>query len=195
MPARITTIERRARLAERHRLTPSARTDDDLVAVARSVVALHATDPSSVVLSTMARMREPNAMAVEHALYEDRHLVRMMAMRRTLFTCAAEDASLLQRSSSDAVAAAERRRLVTLLEQKEVTTDATRWLADVETKTMTAIAALHLLGRAQYWTGNKDDAFRILRVAYMYSDLAPGSVPAFGTQAEINEIETFVGRR
>jgi len=62
-------------------------------------------------------------------------------------------------------------------------------------QTMTAIAALHLLGRAQYWSGNKDDAFRTLRAAYMYSDLAPGTVPAFGTQAEINEIETFAGRR
>jgi tetratricopeptide (TPR) repeat protein len=62
-------------------------------------------------------------------------------------------------------------------------------------QTITAIAALHLLGRAQYWSGNKDDAFRTLRAAYMYSDLAPGTVPAFGTQAEINEIETFAGRR
>ena len=118
MPRRITTAERRARLAARHRLAPSARTDDDLVAIARSVVALHATDPSSVVLSAMARMHDPDATAVEHALYEDRRLVRMMAMRRTMFTCATEDASLLQRSSSDAVAAGERRKLVALLEEK-----------------------------------------------------------------------------
>lgn len=138
----ITTDERRARLAVRHRLAPGARTDDDLVAVARSVVALHATDPSTVVLAAMARMREPDATAVEHALYEDRHLVRMLAMRRTMFTCASEDASLLQRSSSDAVAATERRRLVALLEEKGVTNDATRWLDRVEAKTLAAITEL-----------------------------------------------------
>ncbi len=65
MPRRITTAERRVRLAVRHRLVSSARVDDDLVAVARSVVVLHATDPSTVVLSAMARMREPDAAAVE----------------------------------------------------------------------------------------------------------------------------------
>lgn len=68
-------------------------------------------------------------------------------------------------------------------------------LIDAYPQTMTAIAALHLLGRAQYWMGNKEEAFRTLRAAYMYSDLAPGTVPAFGTQAEIIEIETFAGRR
>jgi hypothetical protein len=139
MAARISIEERRARLAVRHRLAPSARTDDDLVAVARSVVVLHATDPASVVLSALARMRTPDPGKVEHALYEDRHLVRMMAMRRTLFTCATEDAALLQRSSSDAVAASERKRLIAFLEQSGVTDDAARWLDGVEARTMAAI--------------------------------------------------------
>jgi hypothetical protein len=63
----------------------------------------------------------------------------MLAMRRTMFTCATEDAALLQRSSSDAVAAAERKKLIALLEQKGVTTDAARWLRKVEAKTLAAI--------------------------------------------------------
>ena len=129
MPRRITTAERRARLAVRHRLAPSARVDDDLVAVARSVVALHATDPATVVLSAMARMRTPDPTAVERALYDDVVLVRMMAMRRTIFTCAVEDAALLQRSSADAVAANERKKLLALLEQQAVSDDPTAWLA------------------------------------------------------------------
>lgn len=140
MPRRVTTAERRARLAERHRLAPGARGDDDLVAVARSVVALHATDPSSVMLATMARVAHPDPGAVERALYDDRSLVRMMAMRRTMFTCATEDAAVLQRSSGDAVAAAERKRLLALLEQKGVTTDAARWLRTIERKVLTALA-------------------------------------------------------
>ena len=131
--------ERRARLAVRHRLAPSARQDDDLVAVARSVVALHATDPSTVVLSAMARMHHPDPEALGRALYDDRQLVRMLAMRRTMFTCATDDAALLQRSSSDAVAVTERRKLVAFLEQNNVTKDANRWLRGVEAKTLAAV--------------------------------------------------------
>lgn len=131
--------ERRTRLAARHRLAPSARGDDDLVAIARSVVALHATDPSTVVLSAMARMRHPDPESVMHALYGHRHLVRMLAMRRTMFTCATADAALLQRSSSDAVAVTERRKLIAFLEENGVTKDANRWLRRVEAKTLAAV--------------------------------------------------------
>jgi len=48
--ARFSADERRARLAPRHRLAPSARVYDDVAAIARSVVALHAPDPMTVVL-------------------------------------------------------------------------------------------------------------------------------------------------
>jgi hypothetical protein len=53
---RMTVDERRARLAVRHHLATSARTDD-VVAIADGMVALHATDPATVFLSTAARMR------------------------------------------------------------------------------------------------------------------------------------------
>ncbi|MEI2697757.1 MAG: hypothetical protein V9E94_05230 [Microthrixaceae bacterium] len=76
--------ERRARLAGRHRLDPSARTDD-VAAIADSVVALHSSDPVSVFLSALARMRHPSIAAVEAALYEARSVIRFHAMRRTLW--------------------------------------------------------------------------------------------------------------
>jgi hypothetical protein len=66
---RITVGERRARLARRHRLVPSTRTDD-VAAIADSVVALHSSDPVSVFLSALARMRHPSIAAVEAALHE-----------------------------------------------------------------------------------------------------------------------------
>lgn len=81
---RITVAERRARLAERHRLIPSRRTDD-VAAIADSVVALHSSDPVSVFLSAMARMRHPSVAAVEAALYDARSVIRFHAMRRTLW--------------------------------------------------------------------------------------------------------------
>ena len=114
----ITVAERRARIAQRHRLAPSARVDDDVVAIARSVVVLHATDPATVVLSAIQRMQTPDPSHVERALFEERTLVRMLAMRRTLWTVPVSDAAVVQRSSGDAVAARERKRFVKLLEDK-----------------------------------------------------------------------------
>ena len=62
-------------------------------------------------------------------------------MRRTIFTCAIEDAALLQRSSADAVAANERKKLLALLEQQAASaTTPTGWLATVEAKTLAAVA-------------------------------------------------------
>ena len=85
MPTRpIDAAERRARLAVRHRLVPSRRTDD-VVAITDDLVALHSTDPVTVYLSVLARMRHPLLGAVEKALYDDRVLVRHHAMRRTLW--------------------------------------------------------------------------------------------------------------
>lgn len=138
----ISVAERRARLGRRHRLAASARVDDDVAAIAKSVVVLHASDPATVVLSAVARMAHPDPAAVERALYDDRTVVRMHGMRRTLFTVASTDAALVQRSSTDAVAAVERRKLVALLEEKGVTNDAATWLEGVEARTLAAIDEL-----------------------------------------------------
>ncbi len=60
--------ERRARLAVRHRLLPGSRTDD-VVRIADDLVVLHSSDPVTVYLSVLARMRDPSLAAVERALY------------------------------------------------------------------------------------------------------------------------------
>lgn len=60
-------------------------------------------------------------------------------------------------------------------------------------QTITAIAALHLSGRAEYFLGHRAEAATILRAAYMYSALAPGTVPAYGSSVEAEEFEKFAG--
>ncbi len=80
------------------------------VEAARGVVCLHATDPATVYLSTWARLREPSLEAVERELYEERRLVRMLAMRRTLFVVPTDEAPVLQAAASLDVARTERRR-------------------------------------------------------------------------------------
>jgi hypothetical protein len=134
--------ERRSRLGIRHRLVPSARRDDDVAAIARSVVALHATDPLTVVLSALVRMRTPSLVPIEQALYEERTVVRMLAMRRTLWGVPVEEVPVVQAGASDAVAAVERKRLVGMLEEAGVTTDGSRWLGRVQRRALTAMDEL-----------------------------------------------------
>ena len=102
--------ERRARLAVRHRLAPSRRTDD-VAAIADDLVALHSTDPVTVYLSVLARMRNPRLAAVEKALYDDRTLVRHHAMRRTLWVGGPENIRLAHAAATVDVHRTEHRKL------------------------------------------------------------------------------------
>ena len=116
-PARhIGVEERRARLAVRHRLAVSARAATPTEAAA-AVVGLHGTDPASVYLAAAARLRDPAIEPIERALYEDRELVRMLGMRRTMFVLPLDAAAVVQVACSRAIAAQERRKLLKLLEQ------------------------------------------------------------------------------
>jgi hypothetical protein len=153
--------ERRARLAVRHRLAPSARPDDDVAAIARSVVALHATDPLTVVLSALVRMRAPALAPIEQALYEERTVVRMLAMRRTLWGVPVEEVPVVQAGASDAVAAAERKRLVGMLEDAGVTGDGARWLRRVQREALTAMDELGEATAAQLGAAVPDLAGRM----------------------------------
>lgn len=134
----ITTEERRARLALRHRLHPSARTDD-VAAVADSVVALHSTDPVTVYLSVLARMRHPALGAVERALYEDRTVFRHHGMRRTLWVCTPEVVRLVHAAATRKLAGPEHRRTAKLLADNGID-DPEAWLADARAQ---VLAALH----------------------------------------------------
>jgi hypothetical protein len=95
--------ERRARLAVRHRLTAASAARSPVEA-ARGVVALHATDPATVFLSLQARTADVTVEAIERALYEERTLVRMLGMRRTMFVVPTELVPVVQASSTQAVA-------------------------------------------------------------------------------------------
>ncbi|WP_214326541.1 winged helix DNA-binding domain-containing protein [Nonomuraea sediminis] len=105
---RISVEQRRARLGVRQGL---ARRLDDPRAAAESVVALHATDPATVYLSAGARLTAPGISAVERALYDERTLVRMTGMRRTLFVVPSDLVGVVQWSSAAAIAAKERKTL------------------------------------------------------------------------------------
>jgi len=123
----IPRAERRARLGVRHHLADPGKIGP--LAVVQDLVALHATDPASVYLSIAARCdAEPDDLS--RALYDDRTLIRMLGMRRTMFVLPTSSAPLVQHSSSDVVAARLRRRLVQ--ELATISDDPDEWLTSLE---------------------------------------------------------------
>ncbi|MFC6886257.1 winged helix DNA-binding domain-containing protein [Actinomadura yumaensis] len=132
--------ERRARLAVRHRLARAERTDD-VAAVARSLVVLHATDPATVYLSVAARAPGAVPADVERALYDDRALLRMLAMRRTMFVAPVELVPALQASTADALAVKQRRTYGRLIERAGVVDDVETWFKEVAEATHEELVA------------------------------------------------------
>jgi len=80
----ISDDERRARLARRHGLAAGARFTDP-VTLAGALGGLHATDPATVFLAARARLAQSTVAQIEAALYEQRALLRILGMRRTMF--------------------------------------------------------------------------------------------------------------
>jgi Winged helix DNA-binding domain len=99
--------ERRARLAVRHALAPGFRVGSP-EAAARAMTVLHATEPATVYLSCWARVESLEVADVDRALYEDRSLVKQLAMRRTLFVLPREVLPAVLGSASARVADSER---------------------------------------------------------------------------------------
>jgi hypothetical protein len=136
---RIGMDERRARLMIRHGLTARNRAATPEAAT-EAVVALHATDPASVYLAAWARMKTSNVAAIERALYDDRTLVRMLGMRRTMFVVPLDLAPVVHASSTKAIAAQQRRLLAQTVEAAGIAKDGGKWLRQVEESTLRALA-------------------------------------------------------
>jgi Winged helix DNA-binding domain len=137
---RIGMGERRARLARRHRLAAEARAADPLTA-ARSVVVLHSSDPTTVFLSVRARTAGFEVDDLETELYDRRSLVRMLAMRRTLWVVPRELVEVVDAACTRTVAARERRRLEGVVETSGVSRDPAAWLAELGAAALRGVEA------------------------------------------------------
>jgi len=138
MTLKVGVAARRGRLVERQLLgTPVATAGE----VAESLVALHATDPVTVYLSARARSRCA-VEDVDTALYDERAVVRMLGMRRTVFVVPAGLADVVQAACTDDVARRMRRQLEKDLAGGGVGDgDASGWLRSVEDGVLRALAA------------------------------------------------------
>ncbi|GHF28298.1 hypothetical protein GCM10017786_72980 [Amycolatopsis deserti] len=129
--------QRRARLVVRHHLAAPA---DGPEQVAESLVALHATDPATVHLSVLARSAA-STTDVERALYDDRTLVRMLGMRRTMFVVPRGLVPVVQAACADDIAIRERKQLIKHLATADLEGDLDAWLAEVEEGAHAALRA------------------------------------------------------
>jgi hypothetical protein len=134
---RIGIDERRARLGRRHHLAAPA---DSIEGVAGDLVGLHSSDPATVFLSLRARVEGFRNRDLEAALYEQRSLLRLLGMRRTMFVVPMEVASEMDASCARALAPPQRRRLVKWLAAAGIGDDA--FVSEVQAKTLDALAAM-----------------------------------------------------
>jgi hypothetical protein len=116
--------ERRARLGRRHALAQRVDTVPEAV---ESVVCLHATEPPSVYLSVVART-EAGPEDVDRALYDDRTVVKQLAMRRTVFAFPRDLLPAVWGSASRRVTTQLETRLAKEVESNGVAKDGARWL-------------------------------------------------------------------
>lgn len=131
--------ERRARLAIRHALAPQFRVASP-EAVTRAVAVLHATEPATVHLSCAARADTLTTADVHRALYDDRSLVKQLAMRRTLFVFPRDLLPAAWAGPSARVAATERARMAKDVVAAGLATDGDAWLDGARAEVLALLA-------------------------------------------------------
>ena len=182
MTDRIDDDERRARLAQRHRLLPRLRTDD-VVQIADDLVALHSTDPVTVVLSALVRMVSPSVAAVEDVVYEQRALIRHHAMRRTLWLATPDTVRLMHAAATRKLVPPARRQVLKMLTAAGVA-EPEVWLDDAGEQVVA-----HL---REHGPSTARDIGRQVSGLRVPLQLAPGK-PYAATQGAHSQVITLLG--
>jgi hypothetical protein len=128
--------ERRARLGRRHALATPARTARDAAA---AMVGLHGSDPATPFLSARARVHSFAVADLERALYDERSVVRILGMRRTLFLVPRDLVAAVDVACTRALGPPQRRRVIGMVESSGLADDGPAWLDDVCARTLAAL--------------------------------------------------------
>ncbi|GGR70575.1 hypothetical protein J2S40_000718 [Nocardioides luteus] len=135
----VTDRERRARLARRHGLAPEHR-HADVAAATEAMTVWHATEAATVHLALHARVHDLSVEDVDRALYEERSLVKQVAMRRTLFAFPRDLLPAALGSASARAAAGEEKNLHKWLTAGGVEDDQDAWIEKAYAATLAALA-------------------------------------------------------
>jgi hypothetical protein len=130
--------ERRSRLARRHALAPTHRVAD-AEAATRAMTVLHSTEPATVYLSVWARVDGVTVADVGRALYDDRSIVKQLAMRRTLFVFPRDLLPAAWGSASARVATTIGTRLAKEVEAGGIADDGAAWLDEARAAVLEAL--------------------------------------------------------
>lgn len=120
----ISVAQRRARLAHRHGLVGGLA---DTAATAQALVALHATEATTVHLTVQARTGQ-TLSEIDDDLYRRRLVVKQLAMRRTVFTFPVELLPAVWASAAARVASQQVAQLARDLEKGGLTDDGIGWI-------------------------------------------------------------------
>src|SRR6478672_1073061 len=123
----VSDAERRNRIATRHALAPAHRLDS-VEAVTRAMTVLHATEAATVHLAVAARAEGLGPDDVDAALYDDRDVVKQLAMRRTLFVFPRDLLPAAWGSASARVATSERKRIAKAVAGAGIAPDGEAWI-------------------------------------------------------------------
>lgn len=132
----VTVAERRNRLGVRHHFATPA---PDVTVAAADLVGLHASDPATPYMAGRARVAGLEVPDLERTLYEDRSLIRMVGMRKTLFVVPPGLGGVIDAACTRALGPPERTRLAGMLEAQGVARDGRHWITRVEQATLAAL--------------------------------------------------------
>ena len=167
---RITDDERRRRIGVRHALSPAHRLGD-VPAVTEAMTVLHATEAATVHLAVAQRSEGLTTDDVDAALYDDRSVVKQLAMRRTLFVFPRDLLPAAWGSASARVADSERRRIAKVVTEAGIAPDGAAWLEAARAATLERLAAR---------PGDRGPAARRRARAGRHPSAAPPTSPTTG---------------
>ena len=174
---KVTDEQRRHRLARRHALAEPVA---DVLAAAEAMTCLHATEPASVYLAAAVRARVDRT-EIDRALYDDRSVVRQLAMRRTVFAFPRTVLPAVWGSASARIARQLETRLATEVADQGIARDGARWVRRTRAAVLERLAegpattaelraavpameARIVLGRGKSYGGEFPIASRVLAV-------------------------------
>ncbi len=100
---------------------------------------LHATEAATVHMSVAARVHRATVADVEKALYDERSLVKQLAMRRTLFVFPRDLLPAALGSAAARTAAAEERRIARDVQRAGIASNGAAWLAQMRVEVLDAL--------------------------------------------------------
>ena len=136
----VSDAERRRRIGVRHALSPAHRLGS-VEAVTRAMTVLHATEAATVHLAVAARSEGVTPADVDAALYDERSVVKQLAMRRTLFVFPRDLLPAAWGSASARVATSERKRIAKAIAGAGIAPDGEAWLDAARAATLARLAA------------------------------------------------------